>query len=328
MESEDKHIDIDLLTRYLAGETSPEEKHRIEEWIALSEENRKELDDMRKIWDKVGSVPSEFPVDIEKEWKYHKTKIGREKVSEKRFSLRPVLKIAASVILIVTLSLTGYFYLKGKTVTTQLAETRSVALPDGTMVTLNASSKLHYDRKFNKQYRQVSLEGEAFFQVHKDASKPFIISTGQAEIKVLGTSFNVKAYKSMEVVELVVAEGVVSLYAKNKPDEGIKATAGARAIFNRKSLQISKQPNTDRNFISWKTHIMVFDNDRLDAVMTLIGEVYSKKIEFANPALRDCTLTTRFRSKNLPAVINVLESTLGISIQISGDTLIVSGDGC
>lgn len=330
MAPEEKHIGIDLLTSYLAGEASPDERARVEEWITLSGDNRREFDNLKEIWDKVGTVSPEFQIDLDKEWNYHKTKIGLagEREQKGRSVMPTFLRVAASIVLLIALSVTGYYFLKVKTVKTQLAETRELTLPDGSIVTLNALSRLKYDRNFNKKTRRVSLEGEAYFQVHHDASRPFIITTGQAEIKVLGTAFNVKAYKNMDDVELVVTEGIVSLYDKNQPGKVVKATAGERATFNRKSLALSVKPNTDRNVIAWKTRNMVFENEKLDAVMNLIGEVYHKKVVFNNSALRKCTLTTHFENRDLQSVIKVLESTLGITIELKGDVLIVSGEGC
>ena len=132
----------------------------------------------------------------------------------------------------------------------------------------------------------------------------------------------------MADVEIVVTQGTVSLYDKDKPEKTVKATAGERATFSMKNQKLSIQRNTDRNVIAWKTRNMVFDNERLDAVMALIGEVYHKKIVFNNPALQKCTLTTHFEHRDLQSVLRVLESTLGVNIEMKGDVLIVSGEGC
>ncbi len=104
-------------------------------------------------------------------------------------------------------------------VTTKPASKTQIQLPDGSSVWLNASSNLTYDKDFGKEYREVNLTGEGFFDVVKDPSHPFIIHTRVIDVKVLGTEFNVKAYPTDAYTETSLIRGSVEITVKNRPNE-------------------------------------------------------------------------------------------------------------
>jgi ferric-dicitrate binding protein FerR (iron transport regulator) len=150
----------------------------------------------------------------------------------------------------------------------------------------------------------------------------------KAEVKVLGTSFNVKAYKGMDKIEITVAEGKVSVYEKNQPQKKVIAIAGEKAEYIKLQKAIKKTENKDRNFNSWKTRTIVFENDSLHAIVNTLSNVYHTSIVLQNQEIKDCTITTRFENKELETVFEVLESTLDIKIEEEGDTYYISGSGC
>lgn len=327
MDYQNQHIDFELLTRFLAGETTPEEAQFVRDWEMATDENRKQLDELRQTWNLTDKTSLNSNINIDAEWNAHLQKINR-KGESKIITLKRIISVAAAILVgigILYIAMSQFTY---KTVKTQIAQTRELTLPDGSKVTLNAGSKLVYKKDFDQATREVALKGEGFFEVAKNPGKPFIIHADKAEIKVLGTSFNVKAYKNMENIEVTVKEGTVSVSSNKVEAQKIIITAGDRANFDKQSSQIEKLSNPDRNYISWKTREIIFENDSLSSIIETLQNVYHKNIELENAALGKCTVSTSFYNKELSSVIKILESTLDIKFSQKGKKIVITGKGC
>ncbi len=328
MNEQERHINIELLTKYLAGETDTAEESSVKEWIDRSDKNRAAFEEFHKIWNTLGTTSANQHINIDKEWNYLQSKIGKSGIPAKRHSLAVIVRIAAIIVIVFSLAFVGIQYFTQERVTTQLAETTEISLPDGSKVTLNAGSRLRYKNNFGKKDRVLSLQGEAYFEVEKNKEKPFIIELRRAEVKVLGTSFNVKAYSGMENIEVTVAEGKVSVYDKKQPQKKVIAVAGEKAEYIKHQKVIKKTENFDRNYNSWKTRSIIFENDSLQTIITTLSNVYHKSIVLRNPEIKDCTVTTSFENKDLKTVFEVLESTLDITVEKEGEVFYISGSGC
>ncbi len=332
MNKDKNHIEIDLLTRSLTGEANQEELELVRHWTEASDANRKQYEEFMKALSAADKTSAHQNINIDAEWRRHIETFNpsiAESPSGKSITLANVLKIAASVLLIIGFSYFGWRYISQKSFKTNIAETNEMILPDGSKVTMNARSKLTYLKKdFGKTSRIVSLEGEAFFEVRKNPAVPFIIKLDGAEVKVLGTSFNVRAYKDMDKIEVTVAEGRVTLYEKGLEQKHIVVVKGEKAIFNKSLKLVQKRQNDDRNFISWKTRLIVFDNDSLSLISKTLSNVYHKNFVIQNPKLNHCPITTTFENKDLQTVLNVLKSTLDITIKEEDDAIYIMGKGC
>lgn len=328
MNEQERHINIELISKFLAGETNATEESLVKEWIDESDKNRVAFEEFQKVWNTLGKTSANQYIDIDKEWNYLQSKIGKSDIRAKRHSLAAVVRIAAIIVIVFSLAFAGFQYFSQERVTTQLAETTEISLPDGSKVTLNAGSRLRYKNNFGEKGRILSLQGEAYFEVEKNKEKPFIIELSKAEVKVLGTSFNVKAYKGMENIEVTVAEGKVSVYDKRQPQKKVIAVAGEKAEYIKHHKVIKKTENIDRNFNSWKTRSIIFENDSLQTIVNTLSNVYHKSIVLKNPEIKDCTLTTSFENKELETVFEVLESTLDITVEEEGEVFYISGSGC
>lgn len=328
MNANDKHIDFDLVTRYLANELSPQEASSVEAWVNASDDNREQFEELKKIWDTTAITRANRSINIDKEWDYLQRKLGHKKTRTGQQGLKILFRIAALLVIAFGTVFITRNFISEKTIRTGLAETQEVMLPDGSKVTLNANSKLKYKRKFVQDKRLLSLQGEAFFEVQKNPDVPFVISVNEAEIKVLGTSFNVRAYRSMDNIEVTVKEGLVSLYEKQQEQKKVLASAGEKAEYHKDLKIVKKRLNQNKNYNAWKTRIMVFESDSLAGVAETIGRVYHTKVILDNPDLNNCTITTTFENKDLNTVLKVLESTLDISVEQNKDKIVLKGDGC
>ena len=202
-------------------------------------------------------------------------------------------------------------------------------LPDGSVVALNSNSKLVFPSNFKGNTREVTIYGEAFFDVKPDASKPFIINAGNAQVKVLGTSFNVKAYPENETVEVVVATGKVQVSGKTGSEVNdnvqILLVPGEKGIVTNNGSMPAKMENTNPNYLAWKTHDFVFNEIPLRDVINCLEKTYHVDIEVAQPELNDLKLTAHFENKPIDFVLNVVRLTFNLDLSEENEQFIFSG---
>ena len=184
-------------------------------WLENSEDNKNVYTDLLNIWQVTGSFPDRFFPNGSKAWQQVQKHIHFQK--RKYFLLRSVGKIAASVI-VVFLSVwagTKVDHLKQRTQCTEVfspaGQKTRIILPDSSIVLLNGNSQIRYNQNFNEDNRKVELKGEGYFDVRKDFSKQFIVSTSELDIKVFGTSFNVKANEDDQNVEVGLNSGKIGI---------------------------------------------------------------------------------------------------------------------
>lgn len=323
-----KNIDINLLTRYFAGELSAYDMQDVLLWSEANEENSKEFSELKDAWDKLGSTSPGQHINIDNEWQYLRNKVSTHQNTVSKPIWIPILKIAAAVILLVGAAWYAIRATGGETIKTELAETIERVLPDGSTITLNAGSRLHYGKDYGGSVRRVQLEGEGYFEVVSNAEKPFIIEMDGAELMVLGTSFNVRAYKAASKIEVTVTEGKVSVYDKKMPAKRVVALGGEKAEFDKEEKVVKKTVNSNLNYDSWKTRKIVFREENLLNIVDILSRVYYKKITIEDAVLNSCTLTTNFENKDFETVLHILESTLGVTIVEKDGEILIYGPGC
>jgi transmembrane sensor len=328
METENNHIDIDLLTRYLAAETDEKENASVEAWIAASAGNRKEFESLKTAWDTLEKTDPGQEINIDREWNQLQSFLHQGR-NAKLIIFRPAfIRVAASILVVLGLGMVLIRHATTSSVKTPATQTCEVLLADGSKVTLNADSKLTYNRSFNTNERVVRLVGEGYFEIQKDSSKPFIIQLSEAEVRVLGTTFNVKAYKEAEKIEVTVTEGRVTLYEKEQKQKQVIAAKGEKAEYDKKLKAVKKTVNNNPNAIAWKTKIVDFQNNNMVYVINTLKDVYHEEFVISNEALSTCSITAHFENKDLESVLRILESTLDITIKEDHNRFILTGPGC
>lgn len=291
------NIDQHIIIRYFLGQTSEEEKKAIHQWIDNNEENRKRF--------------------IKERIRFDATILADEHqfVIRKQFELPSWLnwswKVAACILLLLG-SFSGYDYYRMN----QLAETfqyvhvppgnrTNIQLPDGTNVWLNANTTLHYPLAFTKKNREITLDGEGYFEVAKD-KKPFIVKTNKYNIEVMGTTFNVEAYADKPVFTTILYTGKVKLYNAQYP-EAIFLLPGQTASMNKDSLQISSTKNI--NSYRWKDGLIYIENQSFSSIMELFEKFYDIKIIVSNKAVQDLGYRGKLRiSDGVDHALRVLQN--------------------
>mgnify|MGYP003663087512 CR=1 FL=1 len=199
--------------------------------------------------------------------------------------------------------------LEYSTLTVPFGKTFEVVLSDGTYVHLNSGSSLRYPIQFIEGIeRQVFVRGEAFFDVAKDSLHPFLVSAAQLNVKVLGTTFNVSAYKEDEVTEVVLVEGSVSLFSTSNGDDPIKNTMmepGYKASFEKIPEGITLTPVTTDVYTSWRQGELAFRNMTLENILKKLERHYNINIINMNASISKKRFNANFG--NEPILSNVLE---------------------
>ncbi len=332
---------IALIGKHLTGEATTEESQELQQWIDASDENRETFEQFKKTLQLVEgpeaskernvSVPQ---INIEAEWQHFKKKVDlpiSKTVAMPKTEVAPAssnwLKIAAAIILVAIATFTVRYFITGDGTVNLVAENETSlhTLPDGSTVTLNLNSSLSYESHFGEGTRSVVLNGEAFFEVQKDEANPFVINTSSSQITVLGTSFNVRAYRNNTETEVVVNTGKVKFASDNS---SVELEAGERGTLQASSGEILKAANTDGNFLSWKTKVLTFENAGLDEVVAAINRAYDAEITIKTDVPADCQLNVTFKQQSLESLINVLENTLDLTITRNGDQIEITEIGC
>lgn len=327
-----EHINWELLAKYLCEEASDSERQEVEAWAGQSGTNPANLKKSRELMQKATLWYETGHFDKEAAWNNIRGRIDTsapvirmQRSPEKRIFLPRLMRVAASLLLAVTLGTAGYFIgfrqhkpaVYTEVITNDRQVVAGITLPDGSVVTLNRNSALTYPRTFSGNIREVSITGEAFFEVSPDAERPFVIQAGSARIRVLGTSFNVCAYPEAESVDVIVATGKVQVTCKDKPEtNGCKLilTPGERGTLSNKDLTLVKSANSDQNASAWKTKQLVFEDTPLAEVVSALEKVYFVNIQLADPALRDLALTANFNNQPVDFILDVIRLTFNLEL--------------
>lgn len=344
MNSSHANISEELLARYLADTASEAERNDVEAWLAESEANARELATYRLIWDHTAAMKkSSVKVDTDAAWNKMKGKMAasqlaavtseapvrepktiefRPEVQKRRL---PVTVWAAAVVAILVMAFGWFFLIADKTPKTMEVatadNTTEQILPDGTKVFLNYNSKLTYPENFAGDLRTVSLQGEAFFDVKPDAAHPFVIQANGTEIRVLGTSFNVKAYNEAPV-RVDVATGKVRV---TKDAHRVDLVKGESAEVLKDSIR-SLQANM--NLMGYRTQVYEFNAADLQDVVKSIRDGYHVDVRLANDKIAQCRLTIRFEKEPVDATLSVIAETLDLNLRKEGKVYWLDGDAC
>ena len=241
-----------------------------------------------------------------------------------------IFKVAASIAFLMVFSFLLYQVIfKTKVIVTESgAEKIQVTLLDGSVVWLNEKSKITYPSDFNSRERRIELTGEAFFEVTKNADRPFIVQAHKSQVKVLGTSFNIRAYEDEPQEEVYVVTGKVSLSDANKVAKTIVLNPGEQGILNKNDNILSRRSATNPNLIAWKSRQLVFRKTNLSEVAETLEKYFQITITVKNPDLQKCRFTSSFQDPTLEEVIEALSIALNLNIVHQNNNYTFDGDGC
>ena len=199
-----------------------------------------------------------------------------------------------------------------------------ISLPDGSMVWLQPKTQLSYNQS-DRVYRQVNLRGEAFFDVKRDEARPFLIYSGKMTTKVLGTSFNVKAYPETEKFEVSVVTGKVSVM--NESEREVFVTPKQQVVLETHSdvLTINELPKN--KIFYWELASLTFDDTSMQNVVENIEHNFNVTIHL-NPKLKTCRLSGNFDQEHLSTILEIVCKSIDAEYVINGQEIYLRGEGC
>jgi transmembrane sensor len=205
-------------------------------------------------------------------------------------------------------------------------ETFSLFLSDGTKVYLNSESKLRYPVEFIGDFRSVELVGEAFFEVKEDKAKPFIVTTQNQQIKVLGTAFNVAAFEGEAYIMTTLVEGSVTINEISKPEYSHLLIPNEQIVFSVEDGGFEKHTVNVMNYTSWKDGVFEFENMNLASIMSQLGRWYDFEHEFLNNNYREMCFTGGIKkSESLRTLLEMIEKTTDIHFTLKGEIILIEG---
>ncbi|MDI3318751.1 FecR family protein [Pinibacter soli] len=226
-------------------------------------------------------------------------------------------------------------------VSTKIGSKSKLVLPEGTTVWLNAGSKLTYNKEYDVELREVDLSGEAFFDVVKSADKPFIIHTERIDIRVLGTSFNVKSYPGEQTTETSLIKGKVEISIRNRPSEKIILQPNEKLIVNNQDT-LHKHNNSNKATplvavenvtrldddstiveTSWVDNKLVFSDTDFEEIVRQMQRWYGISIELKNEPLKKMRFSGTFTHETITQALDAMKITTVFHYTINDNSSIV-----
>ena len=331
-----KHLP--LLGKVLSREASEQEKEALNQWAKEEQHHQQLVDETTLIWEKADDALPAVRPNKTAAWERLEAQLEcTATTSAPKATIKPLWYQLAAAVLVVAIGL-GWWYQQTlqtttdittpqlASITTKAGVQQEVRLPDGSTVILNEKSTLQYASDFEP--RIVQLEGEAFFDVVQKEGQAFEIITAKTKTTVLGTSFNVRAYRN-QATEIAVVTGKVAFEALENPKEKPVVLLPQELGTHQSSKGIVKTIEKGNNALAWKTKQLNFDNQSLADVLLVLERYYGIKIE-GSESLLNCYYTGNFKQAELEEVLNTIAFTFpsGMNIEKINDKYILTGRGC
>lgn len=364
-----------LLSKKIAGEATGDELEELQQLISDNPEWKTTMENLRELWsskpvivdtDKKQKIEDAYLVHINRlkekgadfkentELAVHDVEINLTAV-KKPFYKSWITYAAAAVFIVAVIFLYPLIADTGKTnevaspirpfneITINPGSRTKVQLPDGSQVWVNSGSHLTYEGNFKGNTREVQLDGEAYFDVAKDASRPFIVHTSGIDIKVLGTAFNVKAYKTEATIEATLIHGSIEVINKSQPGSAkIMLKPHEKLVYNKyvikdiKDQKADIQPVADSFSIiikplgkniadndivetAWVYNKLIFEDERFADLALKMERWYNVKISIENEKLKDYRISGTFVNETAEEAVKALQLLVPFSYSIKNN---------
>ena len=329
MEEEKKHID-ELIATYLTEGLDKNALAELKAWIAASPENEDYFIQQREVWFSAVSREAASKYNKDKAFDTFKNRIGSRKQVEKaprqEFRLSALWRYAAIIAVILAVGCFSYWQggvnvkdtFADISVEAPLGSRTKLYLPDGTLVWLNAGSRMTYSQGFGVDNRKVELEGEGYFEVQRNEKLPFFVKTKDLQLQVLGTKFNFRDYPEDHEVVVSLLEGKVELNNLLKKEKEAFLAPDERAILNKANGLMTVETVTASNASQWTDGYLFFDEELLPDIVKELERSYTVNSHIANDSLNKFRFYGNFvrREQSIQEVLDALASTVKIQYKI------------
>lgn len=320
------------IIKRLTDVETEESKLQLNQWLNASEENQKLYYEAVQLWKWTGLLPkakSQIDEDI---------LIHPAIVQSKRKSFKGILKYGIAASLAIFTSLTVYYLTKSssKVEETLIAYTvhkaangkvMKVTLPDSSIIWLNAGSEVSYPKDFHAQKtRDITLIGEAFFEVSHNEKQPFVVESDNLRTIVYGTSFNVSSYTNSGQSSVTVKTGKVGVLLRNDSlSTPTMLLPGNRLVYHRDNGRLEKTNIYSDEVATWISGDITFDEASIPDVFAVLARRFDIEFNFNEADFNGCTLTAKFPNQNLKSILTALSTSLHIKVSEHGKTIEVKG---
>jgi Fe2+-dicitrate sensor, membrane component len=331
----------ELMTRSLSGEATPEELLQLESMLAADSKALERYKLLQQFWNRHEAVSQQAVEEA-----LHNM-LGKLNLVPTSLANQPAprkniwrhLRAAAAVI--IALGVAGYLYMTGtkKSDDAGLANlvekhntwgTKStIELTDGSKIWLNADSKIHYPEVFTGPTREVYLNGEAFFDIAKNPSRPFIIHLANGTVRVLGTSFNIRAYDNEKIVETSVATGKVAFIPKphgKKQHDTVFVTPNKKVRYILDEEAVNVVPTLAEEDKAWTEGRLIFKALTLEEIAIELERNFGKKVTFMDDAPKAYRLTGSFQNNSLDEIMFYLSQSKEFYYRITNGELLIASE--
>ena len=293
MEQEKKHID-ELIANYLIGSSDENALNELKTWIATSPENEQYFIQQREVWFSVVSREATLKYNKDKAFDTFKNRIEShkkmEETSRQKFRLSVFWRYAAVVAVILAVGCFSYWQggvnvkdsFADISVEAPLGSKTKLYLPDGTLVWLNAGSRMTYSQGFGVDNRTVELEGEGYFEVKRNEKLPFVIQTTDMDLRVLGTKFNFKNYVEDDEAAVCLVEGKVSLKNKCIACGDVILSPSEKIVMNKETGEMKRFTIKSEDARAWTNGELFFNEVYLIDIARALERSYGVDIEVAD----------------------------------------------
>ncbi len=329
---------IDIANRFIAERVcSAEELAELKKWLA-NESSKNEVEEwLAKNWANAGESESFTLIEtIFRQIKEYEDKHNYERGLWVTRILKIYQKVAAFLLIPLIASGILFWFVFQNQSGTLFSETfaprgqkSQITLIDGTKVWLNSDTKIKYPATFNNKQRDVYLEGEAFFEVTKNAHHPFIVHTSKLDVKVLGTKFNIKAYEDEKQIETSLFEGQVNLIV---PESGKRAiqeekelTPGKTLVFNKSENKLQEGKFPKEEIDGWKNNRLIFKDDTFSNLVKKVERWYDVKVFYDEKLFNDRRLTVElYEGERLERFLEIIGMTLSVDYKYDKGRIILT----
>lgn len=364
-----------LIGRKMAAEASPQELKELEDILKHNPELHFSIQAISEFWH---PSPNASAAETEEAYQHHLLKMRSAledhpgstedftensalfPTAERSFFRRHVLAISFLTTLLLLVAGAIFYSIPSpknigtskrisstSEISTHNGSRTDIVLPDGTKVWLNAGSKITYDKTFGETLRNVTLTGEAYFDVVHNAEKPFVIHTTAMDIKVLGTEFNVKSYPDENTTEASLIRGSIEVTLKDKRAEKIVLKPSEKLVVSNEAVEMPAPATTVKKTLkysdpiislghlnyfsldstiletSWVSNRLIFEDESFEQVATKMSRWYGVSFEFADASIQHLRFTGNFKNESVEEALKAMQITADFSYRISSDKHVI-----
>jgi transmembrane sensor len=316
---------LEYILNLITGNIAPDRKKEVFSIIKESSENEELYRKAKITWALMSSTQKMPDYEIEKSYLRLNARISTKHGFQKILST--YVRYAAVFVLLVGFSAIMFYLgrrgdhnlvseLKYTSVVAEKGQISKVILPDSSIVWINSGTTLTYDNNFSQDNRNLSLKGQAFFEVKKNKHLPLIVTSGDLHVKVLGTRFDVKAYPDDDEIKVTLESGKVELLSAKDKSFAYKMIPGQMASYNLQSSEVKMETVVTQDYSSWKTGKLIFIDTPMAEVIKSLKRKFDVEIEVGNTSVYRSVFNANFKNESMKEILDYIQFSCHLNYTI------------